>query len=165
VAALAAAGFAVLAVVALVALVDAAALPAAAALVPAALAVPLAVRAAVAVAVRAAFAVLAVTSRATLAPRAALSPAARVRDGVRAAGAVVRDFTGAVTGADAAAVREVVPGACERVRRVPGEGAAPSVVRRSGWSGVMHLASVGDILSALPGKRRREPCKHAVTVS
>jgi hypothetical protein len=126
------------------------------------------VRAAVAVAVRAAFAVLAVTSRATLAPRAALSPAARVRDGVRgvrAAGAVVRDFTGAVTGADAAAVREVVPGACERVRRVPGAGAAPSVVRRSGWSGVMHLASVGDILSALPGKRRREPCKHAVTVS
>jgi hypothetical protein len=81
------------------------------------------------------------------------------------AGAFPWVFTGAVTDAVAAAVREVFPGACERALRVPVAGGALSVVRRSWWSEVMHLASVGDILSALPGKRRREPCKHAVTVS
>jgi hypothetical protein len=76
-----------------------------------------------------------------------------------------RVFTGAVAETGAAAVREVFPGACVRVRRAPLAGVAPSVVGRAGWSGVMHLASVGDTASALPGKRRREPCKHAVTVS
>jgi hypothetical protein len=74
-------------------------------------------------------------------------------------------FPGAVTDAEAAAVREVAPGACERALRVPVAGGAPSVVRRSGWSEVMHLASVGDCARAVPGKRRREPCKHAVIVS
>jgi hypothetical protein len=61
-------------------------------------------------------AVLAVTVRATLAP----STAARLRD---VPDAVVSGFTGAVV-ADAAAVRDAVPGAWERGRRVPGVGAA-----------------------------------------
>jgi len=119
--------------------------------------VALAVRAADAVAARATFAVFAVTSRATLArsaTRAALSTAARARDVPeleRGVDAVARDFTGAVPEADPAAVREV-PGALARVLRLPEVGAARPVVGRSGWSEVMHLASVGDSPLGSPGE-------------
>jgi hypothetical protein len=121
------------------------------------LAVAVAVRAALTVAERAAFAV-AVAVRTALARPDTEGAGALVADSldsfpVRCVEVVCEAFTWAVTLAEPAARREIVPGAAGRVFRVPLVGAAPSVGRRSGWSELMHLTSGWRTLLVAPGER------------
>jgi hypothetical protein len=54
---------------------------------------------------------------------------------------------------DPAATREVVPWAFEGVDPLPGVGRDPSSRRRSWWSELMHLTSVGGHCKGAPGER------------
>jgi hypothetical protein len=103
---------------------------------------------------------------------AAFAVADVARD-VRAAGVAPRGFAFpwrcagtavAFCWVDPAAVREVFPEFFEGVDPLPGVGWDPSSRRRSWWSELMHLTSVGQHCEC-PRGEEREPCKHVVTVS